>query len=460
MLRFDVDGGGVVLRVGDDRQVQALRVRARKTSVAVRAPLHRRADAVAVAEVDVVTHPDLVAVIDDRGAGQREQQAVHQLDLATAVAEQGRETAPDAEVDACALVLRVDAPHVVALFVGHHLERQLVVVAQEDRPLRALGDVRRLVEDVDDREAVLHARGHVQAWHEREVEGHVTLVAVTEVVDHFVRPHVRLGKQHLVATVARVDVRAQVLERLVRLRQVLAVGAVLLEQVRDGVEAQAVDAHVEPEVDDVVQLLHDRRVLPVQVGLVRVEAVPVVLPGDRVPGPVRRLEILEDDAHVRVAIGRVAPHVEVAIGMTDRRAARALEPLVLVGRVVEDELGDDAQASRLGLGHERAELLDVAVGRVHAPIVGGVVAVVLEWRRIERQQPDGRDAELLQIVEAAGQATKVADAVTVGIGEGLDVQLVDDRVLVPARRVRRIRHVRRILSRRAGPGQVTVNAVY
>jgi hypothetical protein len=32
-------------------------------------PLHRRADAVAVAEVDVVAHPDLVSVVDDGAPG-------------------------------------------------------------------------------------------------------------------------------------------------------------------------------------------------------------------------------------------------------------------------------------------------------------------------------------------------------------------------------------------------------
>ena len=37
-------------------------------------------------------------------------------------------------------------------------------------------------------------------------------------------------------------------------------------------------------------------VVEVEVGLVGVEAVPVVGLGDRVPGPVGRLEILEDDA--------------------------------------------------------------------------------------------------------------------------------------------------------------------
>ena len=144
LLRLDVDGLVVVFGVGDDRQVQALPVGAGEARVAVRAPLHRRAHAVAVAEEDVVAHADLVAVVEDRRAGQREQQAVHQLDAPAVVAQQRRQAAPDAQVEAREAVLRVRAVHVVALLVGDHLERQLVVVAQEQRPLRGVRDRRRL----------------------------------------------------------------------------------------------------------------------------------------------------------------------------------------------------------------------------------------------------------------------------------------------------------------------------
>src|SRR5262249_5082665 len=62
---------------------------------------------------------------------------------------------------------------------------------------------------------------------------------------------------------------------------------------------------------------------------------------------------------------------------------------------------------------------------------GDVVAVVAERRRIEGQQPQGIDAEPLQIIEPPGQARKVADAVVVAVEEGADVRLVDDGVLVP-----------------------------
>ena len=77
----------------------------------------------------------------------------------------------------------VDAVHVVALFVRHHFQREFVVVAQEQRPLAVVRNSRRLLQDVDEGIAVLHASGHEHARHERKMEGHVALVAVAEVGD-------------------------------------------------------------------------------------------------------------------------------------------------------------------------------------------------------------------------------------------------------------------------------------
>ena len=106
----------------------------------------------------------------------------------------------------------------------------------------------RLLQDVDDREAVLHVQRHEEPRHEREVERHVALVAVAEVGDRVLGPLVRLGQQHATLVVG-VDVLAQLAQERVRLGQVLAVRPLALEEVRDGVEAQPVDAHLEPEVE-------------------------------------------------------------------------------------------------------------------------------------------------------------------------------------------------------------------
>ena len=98
-----------------------------------------------------------------------------------------------------------------------------------------------------------------------------------------------------------------------RLRQVLAVGPLALDQVGHGVAPEAVQAAIEPEAHDVEHgLLHGRGVV-VEVRLVAEEPVPVVLLGHRIPRPVRLLGVGEDDAGVAIPLIGVAPHVVVAV---------------------------------------------------------------------------------------------------------------------------------------------------
>ena len=226
---------------------------------------------------------------------------------------------------------------------------------------------------------------------------------------------------------------AQLFDDGVGLRKVLVRRAFALAQVRNCVEAEPVHAHVEPEAHGAEYRLQHLRVREVEIGLVAEEAVPVVALRELVPGPVRGLGVGEDDAGAGVALRVVAPDVVVVLVRAARRAARGLEPGVLVGGVVDDKLGDDPQAEAVRLAHEVPEVAARAVLRMDVVVVGNVVAVVLERRRIERHQPDGVDAEVFDVVELRGEPAEVADAVVVGVEERLDVQLVDDRVLVPER---------------------------
>src|SRR5579862_3890758 len=63
-LRLDVDGLEAVDGVHQRRQEQLCEVGPREAAVAIAGPLHRRAHPVAVAEVDVVAHRDLVTVVE------------------------------------------------------------------------------------------------------------------------------------------------------------------------------------------------------------------------------------------------------------------------------------------------------------------------------------------------------------------------------------------------------------
>ena len=89
--------------------------------------------------------------------------------------------------------MRVHAVHIVALFVRHHFERKLIVIAQEQRPLAIGCNGRRLLQDLHHREAIFHANGHEQARHQRKVKRHMAFVAVGEIGHCILGPLVGFG---------------------------------------------------------------------------------------------------------------------------------------------------------------------------------------------------------------------------------------------------------------------------
>ena len=123
LVRFHVDRFIVVFRVDDHREIKPLRVGAGKTGVAVRAPLHRRAHAVAVAEINIVAHADLIAVVDHRGSRQRKEEAVEQFHFSAIIVQQRSQAPANAQIKPRAWVVGIYFVHVVAIFIGHHFQR-------------------------------------------------------------------------------------------------------------------------------------------------------------------------------------------------------------------------------------------------------------------------------------------------------------------------------------------------
>jgi len=77
--------------------------------------------------------------------------------------------------------------------------------------------------------------------------------------------------------------------------------------------------------------------------------------------------------------------------------------------VVDDQLGNDAQAAGVGGVEDFLEVGERAVGGVDFGVIGDVVAVVLQRRGIEGQQPDGGDTGVLEVVELLGKSLEVAE---------------------------------------------------
>ena len=294
-LRLHINRGETVDRVHHRRQHQIGRIGARKSAVAVRRPLHRRAHPVAVAQMDVVAHADLVAVIDHRRAGHRQQQPVHQLDPPPVMLHQRCQPPPDAEVDSGPPIGGVGVPQIISFRIRNHFQRQLVMVAQENRPLAVLRYFRRLPHDVGDRKAVFLRDRHIHARHQRKVKRHMALIAGAEILLGVLRPLVGLGQQHPPRRVV-IERRADFLQNVVGLGEVLVVGAVALDQIRHRVQPQPIDAEVEPEAHHVQHLLQHPRIVEIQIRLMREKPVPVERLGGLVPGPVGFLGVDKDDA--------------------------------------------------------------------------------------------------------------------------------------------------------------------
>src|SRR5579862_2475989 len=158
----------------------------------------------------------------------------------------------------------------------------------------------------------------------------------------------------------------------------------------------------------------------------RIEAMPIIGAGDRIPGPIRPFGIDEYDTRSGVFLVGVRPNIVVAPWRSGLGAPGALKPWMLVGCMVDHELRDHADTARVRLTDELAKVSQRAVVAVNVAVFADIVAVVQAGRRIKRQQPDGVGAELGNVVELGDQAGKIANAVIIAVEKRFDVQLEND----------------------------------
>ena len=293
------------------------------------------------------------------------------------------------------------------------------------------------------RHLVAPHRGIPRRVQRRDVERQVQLVAVAqEVDDPLAIEHVGLTDQRRRRR-ERIGPRPQLGEAQVHPGTVVEHagrdppelgGRVDVEPLADGVhdvDAEAVDATIAPEAQDVDHRRRDLGVVPVQVGLFGQEEVQVVLTGGRIQRPGR--VVAERGAPVgrRTTVGsRVAPHVPVATGVPAGRAGLA-EPRVTVRGVPGNEVQHDPQARAVSGLDQPIGRAEVPEERVDVAVVVDVVAEVGHGGAVERREPHRVHAQVPQVAQAGGRADQVADAVAVRVSEAPWVHLVDDSAPPP-----------------------------
>lgn len=168
---------------------------------------------------------------------------------------------------------------------------------------------------------------------------------------------------------------------------------VLGEPVGD-VDAEPVDAPVEPEPQDGLELGVHVGVLPVEVGLFGGVQVEVPLAVGQ-PGPGRAAEFGDPVVGRLGAVGAAAgpEDVTLAFRAAGARVQCRLEPDVLVGGVVGHDVGDDADPVLVGFGDELLGVGDRAEQRVDGAEVGHVVTAVRHRGLVPGVDPQGVHAE-------------------------------------------------------------------
>ncbi len=131
-----------------------------------------------------------------------------------------------------------------------------------------------------------------------------------------------------------------------------------------------------------------------------------------------------------LSVFALPPDVEVPLGVLLGLAALH-KPGMLVGGVVDHQVHDDFQSPGVGLGQQAVEVGHGAELLHDGLVVADVVAVVVIGGAVHRGEPDNVDAQLLDVVQLAGDAGQIADAVSVGIAEAAGVNLVDDALFPP-----------------------------
>ena len=278
------------------------------------------------------------------------------------------------------------------------------------------------LESTDQGRRVGASQREVQRLHPDEVElqGELFARVSAEELQLLIERQVHLAEQDGLAA-ASLQEAADLAQVLVRIAD-LDTGRSLDEE-RHRIDAEAVDAELEPEADHLGDLVPHLRVGDVQIGLVAVEAVQEVLSGRLVELPHARL--LAREHGLRLLLRRlVDPHVEVA-ELRRPTAPGVDEPRVLVGRVIDDEVDDDPDAAIVRRADDLDEVAVASESRIDTVEVGDVVAVVTVGTRVERHQPQARHPEVGKVVDALRESGEVADPVAVAVEERLDVEAVD-----------------------------------
>ena len=163
-----------------------------------------------------------------------------------------------------------------------------------------------------------------------------------------------------------------------RLRKIFTVRTISLNQIWNGVHAQGIHTHVQPEAHHLQHFFQHSGVIKIEVGLVREEAMPEIFLRNGVIGPVGLFRISENNASVTVFVICRAPHIELALRRACVSMSSSLKPGMLIGGVVDHQFDHHLHVAVMRSFQKCAEVLNRSVVGMHVHVVGNVIAIITQ----------------------------------------------------------------------------------
>src|SRR5688500_16710147 len=104
---------------------------------------------------------------------------------------------------------------------------------------------------------------------------------------------------------------------------------------------------------------------------------------------------------------------------------------MLIGGVVNNQLGDDLDILFMGRIQKLLELPDVTISGIDTVVISNIVPVIPLGRGVKWQQPYGGNSQVLEIIQLFHETFKVANAIPVSVTKGLNMGFINDGIFIP-----------------------------
>ena len=106
---------------------------------------------------------------------------------------------------------------------------------------------------------------------------------------------------------------------------------------------------------------------------------------------------------------------------------------MLIGGMVDNQLGNNFQTTLMRFIEKCSKVVDRTVIGIDIHIIGNIIPIVSQRRRIKRQQPDRRNTKTFKIGQLLAKSLKITNTVIVAVKKCFDMSFINDGILVPLR---------------------------